>query len=239
MAGTVTKGLVEGTFMADQRAVCSWSGGKDSCFALYKAFSEGAKVTHIVNFVSHEYKRVRFHGVPAGIIRAQADALGIALVQKETTPKGYEAEFKEAVAALAQNGVKSIICGDIHLADSRDWIEKLSAEIGLKVIEPLWGRSSKEVLAEFIDSGFEATIVSAQADIFDKSWVGRKIDADFLRDIMMIKGIDVCGENGEYHTLVRNGPIFTKRIEIEDCEVVRKSTHWFLDILSYDLIAKE
>lgn len=224
--------------MTDKLAICSWSGGKDSCFALYKAISQDIEVKHLLNTVSKEHQRVRFHGTRAELIRAQADAVGVDLIQKETGADGYEGEFKEALEAVARYGVTHIVCGDIHLADSRNWIEGVCSDIGLEVIEPLWGRKPEEILAEFVKSGFEATIVSAQADIFDKSWVGRKIDADFLRDITMIKGIDVCGENGEYHTLVTNGPIFTKKIEIEDSKVVRKSTHWFLDILSYDLIAK-
>lgn len=217
--------------MTDKLAVCSWSGGKDSCFALYTALSQGVAVTHLVNTVAKDSKRVRFHGVKAEIIQAQADAIGIDLVQKETTGDGYEKEFREAVRALAEDGIGWIICGDIHLEDSRKWIEKVSADIGLKVSEPLWGRKSEDILREFIDSGFEAMVVSGQADIFDKSWIGRQVDQTFLRDIRMIKGIDLCGENGEYHTLVTNGPIFKNRIVIGKTRVVRKDTHWLLDIL--------
>lgn len=219
--------------MVGKLAICSWSGGKDSCFALYKALSQDIRVTHLINFVSKEFQRVRFHGTQAEMIRAQADAIGISLVQRETTPNGYEKEFKEAVGALAQDGVGRIVCGDIHLADSRRWVETVCADIGLEVIEPLWRRKSEEILAEFIGLGFEATVVSAQADTFDKSWIGRKVNQKFLDDIRIIKGIDICGENGEYHTLVTSGPIFKRKIEIGETRVVRKDTHWFLDILSH------
>lgn len=219
--------------MTELSAICSWSGGKDSCFALYKALSQGIKVTHLINFVSKEFQRVRFHGTQAEMIGAQADAIGVGLIQRETTPEDYEKQFKEAVGALAQNGVGQIVCGDIHLADSRNWIEGVCSDIGLEVIEPLWSRKTEEILAEFISLGFEAIVVSAQVDIFDRSWIGRKVNRKFMDDIRRIKGIDICGENGEYHTLVTGGPIFKKKIEIEETKVVRKDTHWFLDILSY------
>lgn len=229
--------------MADKLAVCSWSGGKDSCFAFYTALAQGIKVSHLVNTVSKQFRRVRFHGVKAEIIQAQADAIGINLIQKKTSGDGYEKEFREAVGALAKDGIAWIVTGDIHLEDSRRWIEKVSADLGLGVLTPLWGRKSEDILKEFIESGFEAMVVSAQADIFDKSWVGRKIDQEFLRDIRAIDGIDACGENGEYHTLVTNGPIFKKRVEIGKTRTVHKESqwgslrtaHWFLDILHFNL----
>lgn len=218
--------------MTDRLAACSWSGGKDSCFALYEALSQGIKVRHLVNFVSEDFRRVRFHGIRAEMIRAQANAIGMNLVQRETTAESYEKEFREAAGALARDGVGWMICGDIHLANSRKWVETVCADIGLKVIEPLWGRSSEEILAEFMNLGFEATVVSVQADILDESWIGRKIDEKFLQDIRTIEGIDICGENGEYHTLVTGGPIFERKIRIGESKLIRKDTHWFLDILS-------
>ena len=221
----------------------SWSGGKDSCFAFYTAISQGVKIAHLVNTVANDSKRVRFHGVPAEIIRAQADAIGINLIQEETSWDGYEKEFREAVGALVKDGVGSIVTGDIHLEDSRRWIEKVSADLGLGVLTPLWGRRSEDILEEFIRDGFVATVVSAQADTFDKSWIGRRIDQEFLHDIKGIKGIDVCGENGEYHTLVTDGPIFKKKVEIGETRVVYKESQWgssrtahhLLDILDFSL----
>lgn len=219
---------------ASEVAVCSWSGGKDSCFALYLALYQGIRIRHIINTISKEFRRVRFHGVKAELIQAQADAIGINLVQIEIPSNGnYEKEFKQALQEFVQEGIGSVVCGDIALEDSRVWMGKVCGEIGLSVVDPLWGRRSEEVLKEFINHGFEATVVSANVSIFDKSWVGRKVDAEFLGDIKRIKGIDVCGENGEFHTFVTGGPIFRKKIIIGDTGVVRKDTHWMLDIREY------
>ncbi len=138
--------------------IASWSGGKDSCFAYYQAILTGYDISHLVNFVSQEYQRVRFHGTEATLIRMQAEAIGIRLLQKETTPDGYEQEFKETVRNLVPKGIEGMIFGDIYLEEHKEWTETVCRQIGIEAIEPLWGKDREVLLLEFIDAGFEARI---------------------------------------------------------------------------------
>jgi len=214
--------------------ICSWSGGKDSCFACYRAMRLGYNVSYLLNFISKEYKRVSFHGTEAKLIDLQEEALGMPLLQKETAGEGYEQEFKEAVRSLIPNGITGMIFGDIYLQEHRDWVERVCGELGIEAIEPLWGQKPEQILIDFIDGGFEAIIVSAKKELFDKRWIGRKVDREFL-GYLKENGIDICGENGEYHSLVLDGPIFKKRIRITESRPIIRKGYWFLDTLHYSL----
>jgi len=214
--------------------ISSWSGGKDSCFACYQAIREGYNVSHLLNFISEEYKRVSFHGTEAKLIQLQAEAIGIPLSQKETTWNGYEQEFKDAVKSLIPDGVTGMVFGDIYLQEHKDWVERVCRELGIEAVEPLWGQDPERVLLEFIDAGFEATIVSARSELFDDKWMGRKVDREFLRHLKD-NNIDLCGENGEYHTFVTGGPIFRKKIEVTKSQPITRDGYWFLDTLEYSM----
>jgi len=212
----------------------SWSGGKDSCFACYRAMCRGYDISYLVNFISKEYKRVSFHGTEDKLIQLQAEALGIHLLQKETTGNGYEQEFKEAVRSLIPNGIKGMIFGDIYLQEHKDWVERVCGELGIEAVEPLWGEEPERILLEFIDGGFEAIIVSAKADLLGKEWIGGKVDREFFK-YLKENSIDICGENGEYHTFVVDGPMFKKRIRITESKSITREGYWFLDTLEYSL----
>jgi uncharacterized protein (TIGR00290 family) len=214
--------------------ISSWSGGKDSCFACYKAIREGYNVSHLLNFISKEYERVSFHGTEAKLIQLQAEAIGIPLLQKETTWNGYEQEFKDAVRSLIPNGIKGIVFGDIYLQEHKDWVERVCGELGIEAIEPLWGQDPERLLLEFVDAGFEATIVSAKPKLFDDKWMGRKVDRELLSHLKD-NNIDICGENGEYHTFVTDGPMFKKKINITRSQPITRDNHRFLDTLEYSL----
>lgn len=215
--------------------LASWSGGKDSCFALYEAIAAGYQVSHLVNFISKEFHRVSFHGTEGRLIQLQSQALGIPLLQKETTWDGYEQEFKEAVKSLMPAGVEGMIFGDIYLEEHKNWVERVCSELGIKAVEPLWGRAPEDVLSAFIEAGFEAVIVSAKSDLIDQSWVGRVVDKAFI-EYLKEKNIDVCGENGEYHTLVTSGPLFDGRIQLFESRVIKRDNYWFLDTVRYGLV---
>ena len=218
--------------------LASWSGGKDGCFACYEAMRQGCQISYIVNFVAQEHDRVRFHGTDTKLIQLQSQAIGIPLLQKETTWGGYEKEFKEAVHSLVPKGIKGMVFGDIYLQEHRDWVERVCSEIGIEALEPLWGRNTKDVVSDFINSGFEAIVISAKSKLIDKEWLGHVVDKDFI-DYLVGKDIDPCGENGEYHTLVVNGPIFKSRIEITPGRTIQRNSHWLLDIERYRLVPKE
>lgn len=221
----------------NKNVILSWSGGKDSCFACYKAMLGGYDISYIVNFISDEYKRVRFHGSEAKIIQLQAEAIGIELLQKETTDDRYEEEFKNAVRSLIGNGIKAMVFGDIYLDGAREWAERVCGEMGIEAIEPLWGRNTEDILTEFINAGFKAVIVGAQAESIGQEWIGRCVDRDFMA-YLKDKDADICGENGEYHTLVIDGPIFNRRIEIIEGRTINRNGYWFLDTRKYHLAGK-
>jgi diphthine-ammonia ligase len=214
--------------------ISSWSGGKDSCFAGYLALGQGYKISHLVNFVSQEFNRVSFHGTEARLIQLQSQAIGIPLLQKPTTGDGYEQEFKEAVRSLLPDGIKGMVFGDIFLQEHRDWVERVCNDLGIEAVEPLWNKGSENVLSDFIAAGFEAIVVSARAELIDEEWVGRRVSRDFLQ-YLKAKDIDICGENGEYHTLVVNGPLFKRRIEVIETRTIKRDNYWFLDTIKYRL----
>ena len=215
----------------------SWSGGKDSCLACYKTIKEGHPIRYLLNFISNQYKRCCFHGIEANLIHLQADLIGIPLIQKEVSPdmEKYEKEFKAAVSELKTKGIEGMVFGDIYLEEHRDWVERVCHDLEIVPIEPLWNNSSLRTAEEFIDVGFKAIVVSCKADLFGKDFVGRYVDKDFLEELNK-RNICPCGENGEFHTFVIDGPLFKRSIQILESEPVLKEgfwKHWFLDIRRY------
>ncbi|MBU2541167.1 MAG: diphthine--ammonia ligase [Candidatus Omnitrophica bacterium] len=229
--------------MKNSLAISSWSGGKDSCLACYKAMRLGYKIKYLLNFISKEYKRCCFHGIEARLLKLQAELVGIPLVQKEVSPdmKKYEQEFKQAVNELKDKGIREMVFGDIYLDEHKIWVERVCKEIGIKPIEPLWNLSPEKIVEDFINLGFKAIVVSCKADMFGKEFIGRYVDKDFLKELTA-RGICPCGENGEFHTFIVDGPIFKKRIEITESQTVLKKgfwEYWFLDIKKYQVKGKE
>ena len=214
--------------------IASWSGGKDSCFAAYEAIGRGYEISHLVNFISGDFHRVSFHGTEARLIQLQSEAIGIPLLQKETTWGRYEQEFKEAVRSLIPTGVEGMVFGDIYLQEHKDWVKMVCSDLGIEAVEPLWGKSTEEIICNFIDLGFEAVIVSAKADLIAEDWIGRRLDKAFI-DYLRGENIDLCGENGEYHTLVTDGPIFNGRIQLIESRTINRDNYWLLDTTSYEL----
>lgn len=219
----------------------SWSGGKDSCLACYRAVVSGLKVRYLANMLTEDGQRSRTHGLSADVLQVQAQAIGIPLVQRRTTWNSFEAKFKNMLRAFKQQGIEGGVFGDIDLDEHREWIERVCREVDITPYLPLWGESQDEILRNFIDLDFEAIVVATKADILGKEWLGRKINLDFINQLAEIKetkDITLCGEAGEYHTLVTNGPLFQKKVEIKEIRKVLRDEHWFLEILATNLIAK-
>lgn len=219
-------------------AACSWSSGKDSCLALYKALQQGIQVKYLFNFVSALYQRVSFHGSPRQLVNLQAQALGIELLQRETTEKNYEEIFRNTLRELKEMGIRSVVRGDIHLLDLKDWVQAVCESEGHAVISPLWDRPGKALLQEFVQAGFRAIVTSTQASKLDQRWIGRIVDESFIKEIAVCEGIDPCGENGEYHTFVFDGPIFKKKIALLKTDSLMRDGYWFLDIQKYSIEEK-
>ena len=224
--------------MQDLAAACSWSSGKDSCLALYRAIQSGINVKYLMNFISREYQRVSFHGAPAELVHFQSRALGIPLLQRETNKDNYESVFRATLRELRELGIQRLVRGDIFLIDLRDWVENICSSEGIEVISPVWGYPGEELLKEFVSAGFKSVVTSVQADKLDSEWVGRNIDNSFIEDLKKVPDVDLCGENGEFHSFVYDGPIFSKRIDITRTDKVLINGYRFLDIQEYELIIK-
>jgi uncharacterized protein (TIGR00290 family) len=130
-----------------------------------------------------------------------------------------------------------MVFDDIYLQEHKDWVARVCGELGIEAVEPLWGKNPEEVLSDFIDSGFEALIVSAQSEFIGQEWIGRRVDRGFM-NYLRHRDIDICGENGEYHTLVVDGPIFGTRIEIIQSRTIERDNYRFLDTCRYRLVHK-
>ena len=221
------------------KAFVSWSGGKETSLACYKVMQNpGIEVAYFLNMISEDGRHSRSHGVSSKLLKLQAEAVGIPIIQRRTTWDTYEEVFKKAVLALKEKGVATGIFGDIDLQEHRDWVERVSRDVGIKPILPLWKEKREELLKEFIQAGFRAIIVSLRVDLLGKEWLGRRINEDFVNDLKKVGNIDLCGENGEYHTFVYDGPIFKRNIEILNTKKIKNDKHWFLDILDYEITEK-
>ncbi|MFH1519537.1 MAG: diphthine--ammonia ligase [Candidatus Omnitrophota bacterium] len=213
------------------KAFVSWSGGKETSLSFYKAAqNQDVEIAYLLNMISEDGKHSRTHGVSSKLLRAQAQAIGIPIVQRRTTWETYEEEFKKAVWQLKEKGINTGIFGDIDFQVHRDWVERVCKECNIKPIFPLWQRERGEILEEFIHSGFEAVVVAVKPDVLGSTWVGRKIDEKFIRDLGEVTSVDLCGEAGEYHTFVYNGPIFKKLIEFIIEGKVLEGKNWFLKL---------
>lgn len=214
--------------------ITSWSGGKDSCLACYRAMLSGHEIRYLVNCVSGEYGRVNFHGTDPRLIQLQAESIGIDLCQPETTIGCYERQFKRAVRSLIHHGVEGMVFGDIYLEENRAWPERVCADLGIEAVEPLWGRDAEDVALEFIDAGFQAIVIAGDSEAVGAEWIGRRMDRDFI-EYLKDKAVCPCGEKGEYHTLVIDGPIFDRAIEIAEARTVARDKYWFLDARKFRL----
>lgn len=217
--------------MEKLRAFCCWSGGKESSLSCYKIMeNQNIEIAYLLNMISEDGKHSRSHGINSNLLRLQAESIGIPIFQKKTTRETYEEEFKKAVLDLKEENVHVGIFGDIDLQEHRDWVEMLCNDLRIKPILPLWGRKREELLVEFINSGFKAVVIATQADFLGKEWLGRQIDRGFVEELKTNENIDLCGEKGEYHTFVHDGPIFKKPVEFIAGKRILKNNHWFLEI---------
>jgi len=221
------------------RTVASWSGGKESCLACYKAISEGFEISYLLNFASKD-GRCMSHGIDSKLIHAQSQALEIPIIQREVTPDTYEREFKIAMRELKQKGTDGAIFGDIQdISLHEGWVDRVCSELDVKPIKPLWSRDPKHILTDFIDEGFEAVVVMVKADLLSEEWLGRKVDRSFVSDLLKLESkVHLCGELGEYHTFVFDGPLFKRRLEILDSKKIARNGYWFLDISKYKISGK-
>ena len=221
------------------RSFVSWSGGKDCCLAAYQAKLQGIEIVYLLNMVTSNKQRSCSHGINAQWIYQQAEALDIPLLQFPTTGDNYQSVFTNALKELKYDGVTTGIFGDIDFEPHREWIENMCKLAGITPVLPLWGGNQNQIVNNFIELGFKAKVIATRANLLGEEWLGRTIDNQFLQDLRDLnKGITPCGEAREFHTLVIDGPIFKKRLEIRDAAPQKRGEHWFWDIKKIELVEK-
>ena len=199
-----------------KKAIFNWSSGKDSALALYKTLQNSEiEIVSLLTSVNKKYNRISMHGVRTELLEQQAKSIGLPLhimeIPEMPSMEDYEKVMQETLTKFKEKGVTHSIFGDIFLEDLRKYREEKLAEIQLEAIFPLWKIPTKDLIHEFLDLGFKTIVVCVNERNLDKSFVGRIIDAQFIADLP--DNVDVCGENGEFHTFTFDGPIFKKPIE--------------------------
>ncbi|MDD5431851.1 MAG: diphthine--ammonia ligase [Candidatus Omnitrophica bacterium] len=221
--------------MIMEKILFAWSGGKDSAMALYELKkSRDYEIVALLTTVTEDYERISMHGVRKILLEQQAEFLGLPLekiyITKKSSNEEYEAKMKDALMRYQGMGVSSVAFGDIFLEDLKKYREGNLSKLGMKGIFPIWKRNSLELANTFIDLGFKAVITCIDSKILDKSFAGRDFDKQFLSELPA--NVDPCGENGEFHSFVYDGPIFSRQIQCEKGEVVlRDNRYYFCDLM--------
>jgi uncharacterized protein (TIGR00290 family) len=215
--------------------IVSWSGGKDSALALYEILKTGSfEVIALLTTVTKDYDRIIIHRVRRVLLEQQASALGFPLekmlISKGVSDAEYESTLLKALNRHKTNGVFSVVFGDLFLEDVKKYRESILSKIGMKGVFPLWKRDTRQLARAFIDHGFKAVISMVDSNFLGKDFAGRAFDAQFLSDLPA--NVDPCGEKGEFHTFVYDGPIFHKRIVFTKGEtVLRENRFYYCDLI--------
>ncbi len=212
-------------------AFCCWSGGKESALSFYFAERSGIRITHLINMISEDGRHSRSHGINPELLRRQAELMKVPILQQKASWENYEDEFKKAVSEIKRKGAHAGVFGDIDLQEHRDWIEKVCGEMEIQPVLPLWGLKREDLLLKFIEAGFKAIVVTVDSEFLDEGWLGREINEEFITDLEKLGNIDLCGERGEFHTFVYDGPIFERAIEFTMGEKIFRDKHWFLELI--------
>lgn len=216
-----------------RRSALSWSGGKDSALTLWALRHQGVEPEALITTVTDVHDRISMHGVRRELLARQADAVGIPLVEVRIPPgcvnDVYEARMAQAFASAPLRDVEAVAFGDLFLEDIRAYREQRLAANDMRGLFPLWGRDTGTLAREFIAAGFQAFIACLDPRALDISFAGRAYDEQLLADLPA--SVDPCGENGEFHTFVHGGPIFTEPIACDPGEVVEREGFIFCDLI--------
>jgi uncharacterized protein (TIGR00290 family) len=217
------------------KVLLTWSGGKDSALALFelKRMHEH-EVVALLTTLTEEYNRISMHGIRDILLEFQVNSLSLPLervyLSKDSCNEDYEAKMSEVLQKYLRVGVSGVVFGDIFLEDLRKYREDNLSKIGMKALFPIWKRDTAELAYKFIDLGFKAVITCVDSHVLDRTFVGRFFDRQLLSEFPST--IDPCGENGEFHSFVFDGPIFQKRVSYIKGEVVlRDDRFWYCDLI--------
>lgn len=209
--------------------LCSWSGGKDSCFALMKAKEQGYDPKILLNVLNEEGRISRSHGIPGDILQAQATAAQLPIYLIESSWQNYEKNFTAALHHLkTEYNIQAAVFGDIDLQAHRDWEEKVCALAGLEAVLPIWQENRKQLVMQMLQNGIKTMIVSCNETMGEK-FLGRILDEKVIEALEALD-IDVCGENGEFHTLVLDCSLFKQSIQVEVVKKLKHEQYWFSEL---------
>jgi len=220
--------------ISNQPFFCSWSGGKDSCLALYHAMQDGGRPQYLLTMMVEDSMKSRSHGLPKALLEEQAHSLGIPIVFRSASWEEYEEVFVSTLREFRECGIEIGVFGDIDIDSHREWVRRVCDLTNTTPIHTLWKRERQELLYEFISLGFKATIVVLKDDKLGKEFLGKTINRETIVELEKA-GVDASGELGEYHTVVTAGPMFSSDISFEVKRKVRHKGYWFLETESkYD-----
>lgn len=215
------------------KVAVSWSGGLESSLACHKVIEAGYDLDCLVVFILDQYWPAMGH--PPEIMRLQSESMGIPIVMLKVE-KPYKEGYKKAIANIIETRrIEGIVTGDIYVVDDfhGNWMESVTKGLDIKVIMPLWKKDTSEVLDDEMSSGFRAVFTCVKQPWFDKEWIGRELNKNTVEDLLtLVKkyGIDPCGENGEYHTMVIDGPMFKQSIKIPNFTKEQANSRFFMKI---------
>jgi len=221
--------------MPAEKAILSWSGGRESALALHEIRKSGKyEIPALLTTLSEDYDRIVMHGVRRTLLEQQADSVGLPLEKvfiSQDAPGGdYESRMRELLTKYSADGVTSVVFGDVFLEDLRKYREDNLSRIGMKGVFPLWKEDTAELARRFIDSGFRAVIACVDTKFLDGKFAGRIYDEQFLSELPA--SVDPCGENGEFHSFVFDGPVFSRKIEYRRGKIVLRDNRFcFCDLL--------
>jgi len=220
--------------MMKDKVILAWSGGKDSALALYELKQrENVEIAVLLTTTTEDHDRISMHGVRRELLLEQADALGYP-VEEIAIPQNcpndvYERQMRQTLEVHYKKGIRIAVFGDLFLQDVRAYREERMARMGMKCLFPLWGKSTTALAGRFIDLGFRAIVACVDTEALNHEFSGREYDKDFIESLPA--GVDPCGENGEFHTFVYDGPIFSTSIQVRrGKKVLRDGRFCFCDL---------
>lgn len=215
--------------LQNRRVFASWSGGKDCCLALHRAAACGAAPAALLTMMREDPSRSRAHGLHESVLRAQAEAMGLPITLRSTSLKEYAENFVAELNSFREVGLDIGVYGDIDLVPHLEWVLEVSRRASVSACHPLWQEPRRNLIAECFELGIRARIIAVQETKLPADLLGRILDEATVEEIEQL-GADACGENGEYHTVVEDAPLFRRPIELEQMERVFRDGYWFLDV---------
>lgn len=219
-----------------KNVLMSWSGGKDSCVALHEVQkSPDYHVTALLTTLTRDYDRISMHGVRRELVEQQAAALGLPLhpipLPIDATNEEYETELVRAVSQYRNDGIDSIVFGDLFLQDIKTYRDQFLARHNLHGIYPIWLRDTSAFMRDFLAAGYKAVVTCVNGSVLNQSFAGKLLDQSFLAALP--PGVDPCGENGEFHTFVFDGPGFREPVRFSRGETLKREAFWFCDLVPH------